>query len=292
MLDALVIGADSMIGAALLEDLEKSGLDATGTTRRGGAANRLFLDLTAPSRDWDLPAARVAYLCAAVARLEDCRNNPALAQAVNVDGIARLARALTERGSFVVFLSSDKVFDGSRPLRRTYEATCPTTEYGRQKALAETHVRELPASQWAIARLTKVVQTPHALFEQWVQEMRAGQTVHPFSDMTFAPVPLQGVVSVLRRIGDLCRPGLFHISGEEDMTYAQAARLLAEALGLNPEQVRPVTASQAGLHEQYPPYTSLDTAELAETLGLSMPPVRRTIRRLVPSAEPLPRGPA
>jgi len=61
---------------------------------------------------------------------------------------------LQVQGSFVIFLSSNQVFDGTTPYRHSDEAVCPLNEYGRQKAAFENWLlgRSKPA---AILRLTK-----------------------------------------------------------------------------------------------------------------------------------------
>src|SRR5437016_3263455 len=134
----LVVGADGMIGGALLRRLHAAGRPALGTSRRPDAGQGLMsLDLAAPPDKWDGPLVAVAYVCAAVTRLEACRRDPHGAARVNVDGTVRLARLLAGQGAFVVFLSTNHVFDGTRPYRPPHEATCPLNEYGRQKAMAE-----------------------------------------------------------------------------------------------------------------------------------------------------------
>src|SRR5690606_26325829 len=114
------------------------------------------LDLADDPPRWRLPEdVAVAFLCAAVTALRSCEADPAGTARANVEHTARLASMLVGRGAFVVFLSSNLVFDGSEPRRRADAPTCPATEYGRQKAAAEGAL--LAMGGVSIVRLTKVV---------------------------------------------------------------------------------------------------------------------------------------
>lgn len=276
----LVVGGESMVGAALLQRLTRSGLDTRGTTRRHDAVTgtNLFLDLSAVPDSWKpSDPVDVAILCAGVTRLKACKEHPEESRRINVDGIVKVAEILRKQGVFVIYLSTNQVFDGTRPLVTPSNATSPVTEYGRQKAEAERRLKEAGTVD-AIVRLTKVMGPVNALIQGWKRDLLAGRTITPFSDMPLAPVPLSAVVSVLTIIAQERRSGTFHVSGERDITYADAARIGAEVLGVSPELVQPVHSAQADLaSEPSPVNTSLNIDLLKATFGIAPPEVRWTI---------------
>lgn len=277
---ALVVGADGKIGGALVADLKRAGRAVRGTVLdpRDADEDRDVLDLAGPPESWACPSAEVAYLCAAVTRLEDCRRDPERAFRVNVEGTCGLARRLVGAGAFVVFLSSNEVLDGHAPLAGADDPVCPATEYGRQKAEAERRLLALGGSV-AVVRLTKVLGSGFALFAQWAAAMKAGRAVHPFSDRAMAPVPLAFVVAALRGIGERRLAGIWQVSGERDVSYAEAARLGARALGLDEDLVQPVAAGPAGPGEPLSRlHTTLRSDRTCEALGLRVPAVDETIR--------------
>ncbi|HPO07211.1 MAG TPA: sugar nucleotide-binding protein [bacterium] len=277
----LVVGSDSMIGGAVMAHLEHALEPVVGTyfLPEGSGKNRTYLDLSRDLSGWrpDRPV-QVAYLCSGVTKLEDCRRDPAGSARINVIGTVAVAKALIEQGAFVVFLSSNRVFDGSRPHVEPDSAHCPITEYGRQKAETERIL-----SQWeesvAIVRLTKVLGS-NTLFSKWSRSLRAGEIIRPFSDMVLAPVPLATVVSALRLIGDLRRGGVRQVSAERDVSYAEAARWGAEILGVDTNLVQPWSVAEAGLDlEANPEHTTLNVDRLREEFGLVPPSIRHTIER-------------
>src|SRR4051812_7401667 len=90
----LVVGSDSLVGGALIEQLEREGVRALGTTRRREAVTetRSFLDLSEDVEKWQL-CGRVssAVICAGVTKIESCRLDPLSTALVNVQAVSRLA---------------------------------------------------------------------------------------------------------------------------------------------------------------------------------------------------------
>src|SRR4029077_13292605 len=109
------------------------------TSRKTSTDEKVLpLDLSQPPESWPaLPECRAAVFCAAMTNLEQCRRDPAESRRINVVQTLHLARRLAEQNCFVVFISTNLVFDGAKPFRRQDDPTCPRTEYGRQKAEVE-----------------------------------------------------------------------------------------------------------------------------------------------------------
>jgi len=270
---ALIVGGDGQIGSALQARLTAEGLAAVATTRRRERAvgERIFLDLAADLREWQPPpGVTLAYLCAAVTSLEQCRQDPAGTRRINVDALRVIGEKLLAGGAFVVFPSTNLVFDGSVPFPGPSDPVCPTTEYGRQKADLERVL--LAHDQAAVVRLTKVLSPQMALFREWARSLRAGQAIQPFADMVMAPVSLGLAVEALWRVGRGRVAGITQVSAAQDITYEQAARQLAQHLGVNRELVQPITTAQTGrTFEAVPRHTALDTTRLRDELGLEPP---------------------
>jgi dTDP-4-dehydrorhamnose reductase len=273
----LVVGADSAIGAALLRRLQADGRPVVGTSRRPNRDRTCqYLDLAEVPEVWAGPDVSVVYLCAALARLEDCRRDPLGSAHVNVTGTVRLAEQLTARGAFVVFLSTNHVFDGTRPHRKIDEPTSPCNEYGRQKAEAERRLLQLPGV--AVVRLTKVLGEANPLFAGWLAGLAQGRRIQPFCDMVMAPVPLETVTAVLQRLGERRRAGVWHLSGERDVSYAEAARWGARVIGADAGLIEPVTTRLALPSAEEPArHTTLDIDLLPELLGVAVPDVATSV---------------
>lgn len=292
--DVLIVGGDSLIGGHAARRLAGAGLTVHATTRRTDGARRSpdrpFVDLA--TREWaalDGVRYRTAVLCAAVARLADCRRDPAGTAAVNVTGTLALARRLAEQGTRVLFLSTNQVFDGTAAPQWADAPPNPVTEYGRQKAAAEAGILALPGA--GVLRLTKIVHPGMALFDGWAADLRAGRPVAPFGDFRFAPVEVGLVAETILR---LCRleaaemAGIWQLSAPADITYADAARHIVERLGCDPALVRPVFGAAAGAlgGDQPPPFSALDGSRVRDRLGLTPPDAASAVASCLTFAVP------
>lgn len=200
-----------------------------------------MLDLTTPSREWArLPACDVAILCAARAGLRDCEEHPEETAFINVQQTIELARRLRDAGAFVVFPSTNLVFDGHDPAPTPATEPSPVTEYGRQKAEAERGL--LALGEAAVARLGKVLHPRLPLLVEWAAALRRGEVIRPFADARLSPVPAGFVAEALLAIGQQRARGIHHLSSSGQLTYADLARELAASLGKSASLVQPQPA--------------------------------------------------
>ncbi|RJR34094.1 MAG: NAD-dependent epimerase/dehydratase family protein [Deltaproteobacteria bacterium] len=276
----LIVGADSMIGQGLWSLLHCAGVRVAGTTRRPRPKEvpLVHLDLAKDLRNWRCPwPVAVAVICAGATRIDACQQDPEATALINVQGVITLIKCLVEEGVFVIYLSSNQVFDGSLPQRRPDEATCPITEYGRQKAEVERRLQDF-GDQVAVMRLTKVLGPRPSLLTDWAQTLKEGRPIKAFADMGLAPIPLFCVVSALRLVADQRLPGILQISSQQDISYAEAAYYGAQVLGADRRLVQPVMASKSANYPYpVPTYSSLNSDRLRLALGITAPDVRQTL---------------
>lgn len=280
----LVVGADGTLGNALMERARERSYRTVCTTRRHETVDddRVLLDLALGVQEWPQPQGiSCAFLLAAVTSLERCRTEPEASALVNVTGTVELARRLVADGAFVVYPSTNLVFDGKEACLRPGELLTPQTEYGRQKARAESELRMLGDSV-SIVRLSKVLGSGFGLFESWIACLRDGAAIHPFTDMRFSPVPVTFVVEAMLRIAERRLTGITQISGERDVTYADAAHIIAQRLGVDMDLVQPKHSSDSGLNFEFiPKHTTFETSRLTRELGMEPPAVELTISNWV-----------
>lgn len=273
----LLVGGDSEIAAATATHLHTRGHDVVATTRRPDrvAADRPFLDLSQPVDDWPIPDdVGAVCLCAAVARLNDCARDPEGSRRINVAGTITLARQLLARGIPVLFLSTDKVFDGERAHVPANAPPCPVSEYGRQKAAAEAALGEMmqAGAAAAVLRLAKIVMPGMELLRQWIAELNAGRRVRAFHDMMMAPTPVALVAAAIERLLAVPTSGVFQLTGPRDVDYGAVALYLAKRIDVDPGLVETVSAYSAGLPAgSTARNTTLDSSALAERFGIVVP---------------------
>jgi dTDP-4-dehydrorhamnose reductase len=258
----LIVGGDSLIGRNLISPFKRQGFRIWQTTRRrqGVSDEALYLDLGKDRRLWSFPEVKVdfAILCAAITSTQKCEDDPDATRRINVTATVALARKLAAQGSFVIFLSTSAVFDGSRPFATADEPVNPKTEYGRQKAEAEKQLLRL-GSSIAITRLGKVFYPGMPLFQSWITDLKAGKIIRPFSDLVCAPISLIAVVNFLLKVAKEKCGGISHLSGREDITYADVARWVAGMIGAHRTLVQPIESRNQARIVHVPNHTTLAT---------------------------------
>lgn len=241
----LVVGADSLIGGALVQRLSAAGKSVAATTRRrSGTAASIHLDLAEYADASAIPEdVSTAFLLAGITSISACEADPEVSRRVNVTGTPALARDLVSRGVHVVFASTNLVFDGSMPFAPPHHPVSPRSAYATQKAEAETAL--LATSRASVLRLSKVAETLHPLLTQWATDLAAGRTIHPFADRKCAPVSLDTVLDALILVGERRQPGIYQLCGTRDFTYAEIASRLAAHMGVAVNAIQPVTSPEA-----------------------------------------------
>lgn len=270
----LVVGGDGLIGRALTRHLADEGHGVLATTRRRGAAGpmRPFLELAQDPTEWALPSpVSVAFLLAASTNQLSCCADSGVSHRINVDHTVALARRLVGDGTFVVFTSTNLVFDGEAPRYPICASPSPTSEYGRQKAEAEQALLAL-GPLVAVVRLTKILSADMPLIGGWIAALRAGRPIDAFSDLICAPMPVGYVTQALARIGAARKGGLFHLSGADEVSYVGLAQALAARLGADRKLVRAMTSAAAGVAlSTVPKHSSLDSQAVADAFALPPP---------------------
>lgn len=286
----LIVGGDSEIGSAACRALKAEGLAVAATTRRreGVALERPFLDLAAVDQFQPSPQTQAVCFCAAVARIAACAADPEGTAHINVQQTAALIDRLLARGIYVLFLSTNQVFDGRVAQVAADAPYSPVSEYGRQKMRAEKWLRAHMArgAPAGILRLAKVVSPRMPLIEGWAANLAAGRPISAFSDMTLAPTPIDLVCDAIAALLQDRPRDILQLTGPRDITYTDVGRLLARRLDVDLSLVRATSARKAGLPEgSTPPNTTLDSRALQDRYGIEAPDVEEVIENLVTAAQ-------
>jgi len=278
----LVVGGNGVIGRVLKRVAKERGLQAVVTTRSGETGD-MALDLEGVSDEWELdcvPAS--AVICAAATRIQWCEEYPERARRVNLENTVKLARRLVDAGSFVVFLSTNLVFDGSIPKTPIDTPRSPRTVYGELKAEAESAFLKL-RERAAIVRLSKVFHPAISPMVDWLNRLSSGENVAAFGDYLCSPIWIDQVVEGLLAVATGGMSGLHQFSPGDETTYAEIARGLAARVGRDEAMVEEVSGRERLLGHHFPAHTALDSSTTEEKLGMQFATAAQVLDRLVDS---------
>lgn len=249
----LLTGASGFVGAAFAEAATRRGHQVIGVVGRAsfaitGLAQRHALDLRTPAAVTALvlevfPDAIVN--CAAVSEPGACDVDPATAQAMNVVLPATLARLAHHLSARFLHISTEQVFDGTRPPYAIGDATHPLNLYGRQKVESEIQVHAA-APEFAVTIRAPLLtgNSPggaRSLHERLLADWAAGRTPRLYRDEIRQPCTAGNLAEVLV---ELCERrdflGVFHWAGAEPLSRVDLAKRIRAHFKLSP-QAAPIT---------------------------------------------------
>lgn len=262
----LVMGADGQVGRALRAELEADPNVEFVTRDEVDLAGDL--ETARRWQDYDIVINAAAYTAVDAAETPGGRAD---AWAVNVTGVAALARIATARGLTLVHLSSDYVFDGtSASPYREDDAVSPLGVYGQTKAAGDQLVATVPRhyilrTSWVIGDGHNFVRTMASLAERGVDPSVVDDQI---GRLTFT----SELARAIRHLTATGAPyGTYNVTGSGPaMSWADIARRVFELTGHDPARVTGVStdayfASATGAVAPRPRNSVLDNQKLEST---------------------------
>jgi dTDP-4-dehydrorhamnose reductase len=270
MTTILVTGATGFLGRTLCR-LRPEGVRLVPASRSGEGHIRLDLtDSESVLRAVEEAAPECVIHTAAFTSVDGCEADPEAARRVHVDGTRALVEACEKSGAYLIALSSNYVFDGRSGPYAEEDAPNPLNVYGSTKLEAERIVieSEIPA---AIVRTAVLYGASDGRpdFVTWAAtELALKNAIRVVTDEWSNPTSVDELANSLLYLNTprgRRHRGLIHLAGVDFMTRYEMVEAIAEAFGLDTENVHPVTSADLAQKAERPLRAGLRT-DLAETL--------------------------
>ena len=248
--------------------------------------NCLKIDLSNPSdvlkNFGKTPKFDAVVLSAGAGRLRDVGMSPEKSRIINYQSQVSLAEFVVESGcQKLVFLSTNRVFDGKSANTSKFAKYSYTTEYGRQKAEAETELLKLGQAV-RIIRFTKVFSETNSLLTDWVSKLKSGQEIEAFVDVMVSPVTLDDAVRVIAEVVESESESVTQFSATDQISYFDVARFVASFLEVNTSLVVAQSAEEVG--EAPLEHASLECSEFKSVdPSSSIVALRKVLEKMVSS---------
>lgn len=284
----LVTGASGLLGLNFGLELGERG-EVVGAASRHALLNPPFRLLTADlsqpgnaARLLDEAQPDVVINCAAMAILDECEANPALAELVNARMPGELARAARERGARMVHISTDSVFDGRRGDYTEADAPNPLSTYSRTKLAGERAVADANPDA-IIARVVFYgwsLSGRRSLSEFFYNRLSTGETATGFTDVFFCPLQVNDLAQTLARMAGLGLSGLYHVVGPQCLSKHDFGVALAREFGFDESLVIPASVNDSTLKAPRSLRLCLRSEKAAAALGGPLPGLEHGLERL------------
>ncbi|XP_063303503.1 methionine adenosyltransferase 2 subunit beta isoform X1 [Pelobates fuscus] len=255
---ALITGATGLLGRAVYKEFKDNSWHVVGCgySRARPRFERVdLLDATAVEALVQDFKPHVIVHCAAERRPDIVENQPESASLLNVGASENLAKEAAKVGAFLIYISSDYVFDGRNPPYREDAVPNPLNHYGKTKLEGEKVVLQnnegaavlrVPVLYGDVEKIEESAVT--ILFDKVQFSNKSANMDH--LQQRF-PTYVKDVATVCLQLTEkkLQNPslkGIFHWSGNEQMTKYEIACAMADAFNLPSSHLRPITDEPVG----------------------------------------------
>ena len=213
--------------------------------------------------------------CAGYTNVDGAESNIDLCYKINADGVANLAKAARKHDSFMVHISTDYVFDGTRK-RGTYKessACHPNSVYGASKRKGEIAFRRSHC-KGIIIRTAWLYSTYGKNFLKTMQRLGAekksiGVVADQIGSPTYARDLAKAILKIVPQIGDR-RGEIFHFTNEGKCSWFEFAAAIMVYSGLDCK-VNPLSTTEYPSAACRPAYSVLDKSKIRETFSVETP---------------------
>jgi dTDP-4-dehydrorhamnose reductase len=206
-----------------------------------------------------------------------------LAHKVNAEGAGELAQHCHKAGVGLIHISTDYVFDGSKPVPYVEsDPTAPINAYGRTKLAGERAVAA-GCERHVILRTSWVYSPYGANFVKTMLRLGAERPeVKVVDDQrgcpTYAPHLADAIIEVARQTvackGSSGPWGIYHAAGSGETTWCGFAREIfaaTAARGLPSPKLTPISTAEFPTPARRPANSRLDCAHLSQVFGVRQP---------------------
>ena len=211
--------------------------------------------------------------CAAYTAVDKAESNKLLCTALNAEAPAYLAMSIEKRGGWLVQVSTDYVFDGTKhtPYVET-DTPCPDSVYGSTKLAGEIAVQKL-------CKKTMIIRTAwlYSTFgNNFVKTMiRLGKEKSELGvifDQIGTPTYAADLASaIMTAINKGIVPGVYHFSNEGVISWYDFTKAIHRIAGITSCHVRPLHTAEYPTPANRPAYSVLDKTKIKQTYGIEIP---------------------
>lgn len=208
---------------------------------------------------------------AAMTQVDDCEFKRDECVALNVTAVENLARLSTKLGFHLVHVSTDFIFDGTKPMYKEEDSANPLSYYGWSKLEGEKRVMEF-ANSYSILRTVlvygKVADMSRTNIVLWAhgtlkQQKSANVVTDQFRTPTLAEDLAMGCFLAAAQRAQ----GIYNIAGKDYMSVIELVERVAKFYGYSTDCINRVDSSTLNQPAKRPPITGLDITKAISTMG-------------------------
>ncbi len=269
----LITGANGLLGQELVRQLSSRPsyeFLATGrdpVSRLNGSSNHSYMpldvgDLGRVQKVFNEFSPDYLINCAAMTAVDDCENHRDACWRINAEAVGTLAKLCHGRGTHLVQLSTDFIFNGRGGPYYEHDRPDPINFYGKSKLAGENAARTATMEKLAIIRTNVVygqsMGLPRTDFVQWViHHLTKKNPIQVYTDQWRTPSYTYDLAMGILRLVHFRKSGVYNLSGREFVSMYEFALSIAEAFEIDSTLIQPIVQQEKPQLAQRPERTGL-----------------------------------
>lgn len=211
--------------------------------------------------------------CAAYTAVDKAEDNETLCQRLNAEAPAYLAHAVGQRGGWMIQISTDYVFDGTKHTPYVEDdETCPNSVYGRTKLVGELNVQKLCERSMIIRTAWLYSTFGNNFVKTMIRLGKERPVLGVIFDQIGTPTYARDLaVAIMTAINEGIVPGIYHFSNEGVTSWYDFTKAIHRIAGIKECKVRPLHTAEYPTPANRPHYSVLDKTKIKQTYTLEIP---------------------
>lgn len=220
--------------------------------------------------------------CAALTNVDYCEENPNEAYKQNVLASVNMAKIAKEIKAYLIYVSTDSVFDGKKGNYNEKDPTNPINVYGKTKLEAEQRVSLIyPKSCIVRANIYGWNKINKFSIAEWMlDKLKNNEDLWGIRDVYFSPILVNDLITALFKLQEKNYTGIVHISGSESCSKLDFAYTIAEVFNFNKNLIKPVSVHHLKLKAPRGKNMSLDVSKAEKLFKENLPRLKEGLKKM------------
>ena len=232
----LITGATGLIGSRVIELLKYDFIFIPVSSKDADLTKTESLASFVKDRSFDTVLHLAGYT-----QVDKAETEKEIAHNINVVGTQNIFNEAQKKNAKFVYISTDFVFDGTKPPYDEDSKPHPVGYYGQSKYEGELVVKD----KAAIVRISYPYRASFDQKSDFVRTianlLRSGKEINAVSDASFTPTFIDDIAYGLKYILQNFKPETYHLVGSQTLSQYDAAVKIAQTVGANTSLVKSAT---------------------------------------------------
>ena len=211
--------------------------------------------------------------CAAYTAVDKAEGDKELCTTLNTVAPSYLAAAVEKRGGWMIQISTDYVFDGTKhtPYVET-DTPCPDSVYGNTKLAGELGVTKFCKKSMIIRTAWLYSTFGNNFVKTMIRLGKEKPELGVIFDQIGTPTYARDLaVAIMTAINKGIVPGVYHFSNEGVISWYDFTKAIHRIAGITTCHVKPLHTAEYPTPAHRPHYSVLDKTKIKTTYGIEIP---------------------